>query len=145
MKDQPDDTTKQADGQSKVDDGSIFDRVMPDGIKRGLEHLIRDGRFKHVLSELKMPKEIIPHIISQVDDTKKAAIQVISREVRIFLENTNLADELAKLLTQISFQVKTEVSFVPNKKAIAKKNEESTDETETDPAPDKTDQEAKPE
>ena len=147
MKDHPEDTKKHTDNQNTADDGSIFDRVVPDGIKRGLEHLIREGRLKNVLSEVKMPKEIVSHIISQVDDTKKAAVQVISREVRIFLENTNLADELAKLLTQISFQVKTEVSFVPNDKAIAKKDAEVTDqnEAEADSVVEKVEKEVEPE
>jgi regulator of replication initiation timing len=102
------------------EDGSIFDRVRPDAIKRGLESFMREGRLKNIVGELKMPKEIVSHILSQVDDTKQATIGVITREIRLFLENTNLSDELAKLLTQISFEVTTQVRFVPSDKAVKK-------------------------
>jgi regulator of replication initiation timing len=122
MNDNTDTGEKQVNGQSKSDDTSIFDRVMPDGVKRGLESLLREGRLKNLFNDIKIPREIAVHIMSQVDDTKKAAVQVISREIRQFLENTNLADELARLLTQISFQVKTEISFVPKEKTISKKD-----------------------
>ena len=30
------------------------------------------------------------------------------------MEHTNLADELAKMLTTLSFEIKTEVRFIPN-------------------------------
>jgi hypothetical protein len=97
---------------------SIFDRVMSDGLKKGFGHLLRDSRIRNIVGDLKLPKEIVNHIISQVDETKQATVGVVSREVREFLENTNLADELAKLLTQISFEIKTQVRFVPSDKAM---------------------------
>ncbi len=45
-------------------------------------------------------------------------MKVVAKEVRTFLENTSLADEMAKLLTQISFEVSTNVRFVPSDKAV---------------------------
>ena len=75
------------------------------------------GRLKALMGELKLPKEIANHILSQIDETKHAALAVIARETRLFLEKTNLSDELAKLLTQVSFEIKTEVRFIPNDKA----------------------------
>jgi hypothetical protein len=104
------------------DEGSIFEKVVPDAIKRGLEHLIRDGRVKNLVGELKLPKDLGNQILSQVDDTKQAAVKVVAKEVRTFLENTNLADEMAKLLTQISFEVSTKVRFVPSDKAVKRKS-----------------------
>jgi len=106
----------------KVDtdeEGSLFEKV-PEGIKRGFENLIRESRLKNIVGDLKLPKEVISHIMSQVDETKQAALGVIGREVRVFLENTNISEELAKLLTQISFEVKTQVRFVPNDKKLVK-------------------------
>jgi hypothetical protein len=75
------------------------------------------GRLKSLMGELKLPREIASHILSQVDETKHAALAVIAKETRQFLEKTNLSEELAKLLTQISFEIRTEVRFVPNDKA----------------------------
>jgi histidinol dehydrogenase len=108
------------------EDGSIFDRVRADGLKSKLESLLRDGKIRNFMGELRLPREIITHIISQVDETKQAALGVVSREMRLFLERTNLADELAKLLTQVSFEVKTQVRFVPSDKALKAKVKSTT-------------------
>jgi len=75
------------------------------------------GRLKALMGDLRLPKEIANHILAQIDETKHAALAVIARETRLFLEKTNISDELAKLLTQVSFEIKTEVRFVPNDKA----------------------------
>ncbi len=93
---------------------SIFDKVMPQSVKKGFENLMGDSRLKHMVGELKLPKEIVTYILSQVDDTKNAAVGIISKEMRLFLEKTSLSDELVKLLTKISFQIKTDVRFIKN-------------------------------
>jgi hypothetical protein len=40
--------------------------------------------------------------------------EVIARETREFLSNLNLTEEIAKILTTLSFEIKTEVRFIPN-------------------------------
>ena len=109
-----------AEGRESEDSG-LFEKVLRDGrwkkrFETGFDSVVRDGRLKNLLGEIKLPREIVNHILSQVDDTKRAALKVIAGETREFLEKMNLADELAKLLTQVSLQV--EVRFVPNDKAI---------------------------
>ncbi len=95
------------------DDGSIFTKVRSDVFKRKFEGMLKDGVLKNMLSELKLPKEIATHLISQIDETKHAALGVITREVRSFFENTDLSTELEKLLSKFSFEVRTTVRFVP--------------------------------
>jgi hypothetical protein len=99
--------------ENGYDDGSIFNRVRTEGFKRKLEGMLKDGVLKNIVSELKLPKELVAHLMSQIDETKHAAVGVISREVRKFLENTDLSAELEKLLAKFSFEVKTTVRFVP--------------------------------
>jgi hypothetical protein len=53
-------------------------------------------------------------LLGQLDETKAGVYRVVAKEVRDFLEHTNLADELAKMLTTLSFEIKTEVRFIPN-------------------------------
>ncbi len=112
------DRPKRRPSEEPDEESSIFEKVVPEGIKRGFESFMREGRIKNIVGDLKLPKEIVAHIMSQVDETKHAALGVVSREVRLFLEHTNLADEMAKLLTQISFEVTTQVRFVPSDKAL---------------------------
>jgi hypothetical protein len=116
---------------------SILDKVVSGGIKRGLETLVREGRLKSILQDLKLPKEIVAHILSQVDDTKHAALGVIGREVRLFLERTNLPEELSKLLTSISFEVKTQVRFIPRDNPGKTQKKEKTRKTKAKAKPQK--------
>ncbi len=133
MKNSTDEHPKQNGESDRADDGSLFEKVVPDGIKRGFENLMREGRLKNVISDIKMPKEFINHMMSQVDETKRAALQVIGKEVRLFLERTNLSDELAKLLTQVSFEIKTEVRFKPNDRKLEKKKKKKQRAAPTPP------------
>jgi hypothetical protein len=41
-------------------------------------------------------------------------LEVIARETREFLSTMNLTEEIAKLLTTLSFEIKTEIRFIPN-------------------------------
>ena len=95
------------------DDHSLFERVVPDGIKRkigaGMESMLKEGRLKN----LKLPRELVQYIMSQVDETKQAALAAIAKEMRIFLEQTDIAEELTRVLSKVSLEVKTEVRFKP--------------------------------
>jgi hypothetical protein len=53
-------------------------------------------------------------MFSQLEETKNGLYRAVAREVRDFLENTNFAEELTRALTTLSFEIKTEVRFIPN-------------------------------
>ena len=42
----------------------------------------------------------------------------IARETREFLANLNLTEEIAKILTTLSFEIKTEIRFIPNSERL---------------------------
>lgn len=82
-----------------------------------LEGVLRDGaRLKQLLTETKLPRELVNQLLSQIEDTKQSALKVVARETRQFLERVNISEELAKLLTRVSLRV--DVRFVPNESAI---------------------------
>jgi hypothetical protein len=110
------------EGEHSDDEGQQrrrVERVLRDTIRRGLEkglgtlrgtdHAIRD-----LVSDVKLPKEVVSYLFSQVDDTKSAVVRGVAREFRDFLEATDLAAEMQKALTSLSFEIKTEVRFIPN-------------------------------
>lgn len=102
----------------------MYERVMPEGFKRrietGLENMMKEGRLKSIVGEMKLPKEVVNYIMAQMDETKHSALKIVARETRLFLEKTNISEELLKLLTQISFEIKTQVRFVPNDRPFKK-------------------------
>ena len=69
---------------------------------------------RHLMSELKLPKETLGALFGTLDDTKNGLYRVVAREVRDFLEHSNLAEDIVRGLTALSFEIKTEVRFIPN-------------------------------
>ncbi|MBZ0121256.1 MAG: hypothetical protein K8H88_29945 [Sandaracinaceae bacterium] len=98
-----------------------LERLLPEALKRALEkgletgisHLSADS-IRGVVSDLKLPKEVAGYVLSQVDETKNAMVRVVAREVREFLSATDLAQELQRALTSLSFEIRTEIRFIPN-------------------------------
>jgi len=90
---------------------------MPELIRRvleaGLEKLGQEN-VRNLMGELRLPKEILAVIFAQLDETKNGLYRVFAKEMRDFLEHTNFSDEIARVLTTLSFEIKTEVRFVPN-------------------------------
>lgn len=134
--DKPKGTTPPPRDAEVDDDGSFFTKMRSDTLKKKIESVLKkDGVVKSLVSELKMPREIVTHLMSQIDETKQAALGVISKEVRLFFENTNLSDELAKLLSQLSFEVSTRVRFVRNEPEEKPKKKHPHKHVETEDAP----------
>ncbi len=94
-----------------------LERLMPELIRRvleaGLEKLGQEN-LRNILGEMRLPKEILAVLFAQIDETKNGLYRVFAREIRDFLEHTNFSDEMARVLTTLSFEIKTEVRFVPN-------------------------------
>ncbi|HEY1547054.1 MAG TPA: hypothetical protein VGG28_04515 [Kofleriaceae bacterium] len=62
--------------------------------------------------------DVVGYVASTTGDAKDKVWEVIARETREFLSNLNLTDEIAKLLTTLSFEIKTEVRFIPNSERL---------------------------
>jgi hypothetical protein len=98
---------------------SLLERALPEVIRRlveaGYEKLSEGPEsLRQLLGDLRLPKETLNLILPQLEETKHGVYRVVAREVREFLERTNLTEELAQALTRLSFEIKTEVRFVPN-------------------------------
>jgi hypothetical protein len=63
--------------------------------------------------------EIAGYVASSADGAKDKVFEVIARETREFLANLNVSDEIAKILTTLSFEIKTEIRFIPNSERFA--------------------------
>jgi hypothetical protein len=101
----------------------LFERVMPEILKRAVERAVESGasrlaegpeNLRNFVQEMKLPKEVLHYLYTQIDDTKNGLYRVVAKEIRDVLEQTQFADELTKVLTKLSFEIKTEIRFVPN-------------------------------
>jgi hypothetical protein len=92
------------------------DRDEPEPEKRRLERLIPElvKRFVGSGNDLRLPKEVMAALGTHVDEVKSEVYKVVVREVREFLQQANFANEVARVLTGLTLEVKTQVRFVPN-------------------------------
>jgi hypothetical protein len=93
--------------------------VLPELIKRLVEtgyEKITEGpeNVRQFVSELKLPKDVANLLLAQLEETKGGLYKVVTKELREFLTHTSLSDELVKVLTRLSLEVKTEIRFVPS-------------------------------
>lgn len=71
-----------------------------------------------VLGEVKIPREYVNLILQQINATRGELLSVVAGEVRTFLADANLGEELAKILTSLSFEIRTEIRFIPNEDVL---------------------------
>jgi hypothetical protein len=111
--------------------------VIPEIVRRAVELGVEKAQeapdnLKSFVGDLKLPKEIAHYLFSQIDETKNGLFRVVAKEMRDFLEHTNFAGEIQKLLTTVQFEVNTTIRFTPNDgrkpSSKAKSDEGDTDE-----------------
>lgn len=104
---------------------------LPDAIRRRLEtfvpELVRksfaaglgavfstEEGIRKITKDMPLPKELASYVASTAGAGKDEVMRVMAREVREFLQTVNFSEEIAKMLTMLSFEVKTEIRFIPN-------------------------------
>ncbi len=100
-----------------------LERILPELIKRIVEASyvkISEGpeNVREFVREMKLPKEVLAVLLAQIDETKNGLYRVVAKEIRDFLEHTDFSEEAAKMLTMLSFEIKTEVRFIPNDERV---------------------------
>lgn len=95
-----------------------LEAIIPDLVRRtftaglGAVASTEDG-LRRLTKELQIPN-VAGYLADTADTTKDKVLEIIAREVREFLAHVNLSDEITRLLTTLSFEIKTEVRFIPN-------------------------------
>lgn len=103
-----------------------FEGAIGNALKRAVERAVESSmgrlaegpeKLGHLVGEMKLPKEVLSYLYTQIDETKTGLYRVVAKEIRDVLEHTELADVLTKTLTKLSFEIRTEIRFVPNEAA----------------------------
>ena len=94
-----------------------LEQLVPDLVKKtfaaGMGAVFQTEEGIRRLARENLP-EVAGYIASSADNAKDKVIEVIARETREFLANLNVSEEIAKILTTLSFEIKTEIRFIPN-------------------------------
>jgi hypothetical protein len=112
------------EGEPSAKQRGRLEGFIPDIVKRtfyaglGAVFTTEEG-IRKIASDLKLPKDVANYLIQQAAASKDELFRVVGKELRGFLETVNISGELQKLLTSLSFEIKTEIRFIPNDEAIA--------------------------
>lgn len=68
---------------------------------------------RSLAGQLKVPKEMLGYILGQAEKTKDEVGRVVSEELRRFLQSEKLRDELLKLVSGMTIEVKAQIRLVP--------------------------------
>jgi len=68
---------------------------------------------RSLAGQLKLPKEVLGYILGQAEKTKDEVGRVVSEELRRFLQSEKLRDELIKLVSGMTIEVKAQIRLVP--------------------------------
>ncbi|HUQ01187.1 MAG TPA: hypothetical protein VM261_01770 [Kofleriaceae bacterium] len=95
-----------------------LEQLVPDLVRRtftaglGAVFSTEEG-IRKVTRELQLPN-VAGYLADTAENSKDKVLEIVAREVREFLSHVNLSDEIARLLTTLSFEIKTEIRFIPN-------------------------------
>ena len=107
---------------------------LPETLRQRLEHLVPELVKKTFAAGMgavfsteegirKLARENLPEVAGYLaqgaDNAKDKVFDVIARETREFLSNLNITEEVAKILTTLSLEIKTEIRFIPNSERIS--------------------------
>lgn len=110
------------------------DDKLNDTIRQRLEHLVpelvkktfaagmgavfsTEEGIRKIAREVNLP-DVVGYAASSTGAAKDKVFEIVARETRDFLSNLNLTEEIAKILTTLSFEIKTEIRFIPNSERV---------------------------
>lgn len=104
-------------------------------LEAGFEKWAERPELRQKLADLKLPKDTWNAVLSQLDDGKSGLYRALSKELRDFLQSTNFAEDLVRALTKLSFEIRTEIRFIPNDSGLVKPDFQTKVDLKSDPHP----------
>jgi hypothetical protein len=95
-------------------EGGLLPDFVRKVVERSLDAVLNNDDERSKLVQSLIPRELVQSVGEHVDAAKREAVAMVGREMQHFLQNLNVGDELRKILTSVSFEIKTEVRFIPN-------------------------------
>lgn len=102
-----------------------LEKLVPDVVRRAISmgtsalSNTEDG-IRKLVSDFNVPRDVAAYLVMQASASKDEVLRIFGEELRKSLESVNLSGELQKLLTSLSFEIKTEIRFIPNDQAVVK-------------------------
>ncbi|MCB9733892.1 MAG: hypothetical protein H6745_14935 [Deltaproteobacteria bacterium] len=65
-----------------------------------------------------LPRELVQYMKRQADAARDEVVRIIGNQTKRFLEGLDVGHEVQKILTALSFEIKTEIRFIPNDEKV---------------------------
>lgn len=108
------------DGDERAERGGR--RGMSDTVRKALGSGIRSvlGSEEWVRSTIRevLPRELVVYMKKQTDAARDEVVRIIGAQTKRFLEGIDVGGEVQKILTALSFEIKTEIRFIPNDQKV---------------------------
>ncbi len=97
-------------------------RRMSDTVRKALAQGFRAARsseekLRGMVSEA-MPKEVVTYLKGAIDSGRDELVRIVGNQTRKFLEGIDVGGEVSKILTSLSFEIRTEIRFIPNDQKV---------------------------
>jgi hypothetical protein len=102
-----------------------LDQMVPDALKKAIAAgvgavFMTEESIRHLVSEMKLPKEALASLVAQTDKTRKDMFLAVSKEVKRYLRSKDLEKLLSQILEHFTIEVKAEIKFKTNDKGGVK-------------------------
>jgi hypothetical protein len=103
---------QQGDRRRRLD--SVISELVKRAVEIGVEKAVEaPENIKELVGGIKLPREAVQYLLSQIEDTKNGISRVVASEVRDFLEHSNVASEMQKMLSTMQLEIRTTIRFKP--------------------------------
>jgi hypothetical protein len=97
-------------------------RSMSDTVRKAISQGFRSVRsggenIRGMVSEA-LPKEVVTYLKGAIDTGRDELVRIVGSQTRKFFEGIDVGGEVAKILTALSFEIKTEIRFIPNDQKV---------------------------
>lgn len=110
------------DSNGAVPDGERAPRRMSDTVRKAIGAGFRAARAgQEKLTGMvgdALPKEVTNYVKTAIDSGREEVVKLVGAQVKKFLEGIDVGGEVAKILTAVSFEIRTEIRFIPNDKKL---------------------------
>jgi hypothetical protein len=107
--------SRPSSGPSRGPTDGVLSELLKRLVDAGAKNLSAEP-MRQLLAEMKIPKDALLHLLSQhvliqLEETKQNVYRLVARELKVLIERTNVADEIASALTRLSVDVTMQVKF----------------------------------
>ncbi|MBK8479634.1 MAG: hypothetical protein IPL40_00420 [Proteobacteria bacterium] len=100
-----------------------LEALVPDVLRRTLYAglgaiLTPEESIRRLANDFSLPKDVAGYLVGQAQTTKSELVRLVAAEVRRVLEGMRINEELQRLLTSMTIELRTEVRFVPNEERL---------------------------